>query len=177
MKKTMIALGLFAVMLFSFTYAYAQNPGTGPGHKGMHHQEGWGPRKTFNLTPEQKAQFRELRRKFRLENAQLIGTLVTKRIEFQSLWTDPKADPKAILDKEKELRDLQNQMRDKVFQAKLEARKFLTPEQISNWRPDWRMGRVHMMGHGRTMGGGGMMGRGGMMGCGHGMNPGHGMSN
>ncbi len=177
MKKTMIALGLFVVMLFSFTYAYAQDPGVRPGHGGMHHQESWGPSKTFNLTPEQKAQFRELRRKFRQENAQLIGALVTKRIEFQSLWTDPKADPKAILDKERELRDLQNQMKDKVIQSKLEARKFLTPEQIANWKPGWGMGRGHMMGRGGMMGHSGMMGQGGMMGCGHGMGSGYGMSN
>jgi Spy/CpxP family protein refolding chaperone len=171
MKKMMIGLGLLAVMLFSFTYAYAQGPGAGPGHSGMHPQESWGPSKVSNLTPEQKAQFRELRRKFRMENAQLIGSLVTKRLEFQSLWTDPKADSKAILDKEKELRDLQNQMRDKVIQYKLEARKFLTPEQIANWKPHSEMGHRHMMGRG------GMMGHGGMMGSGHGMGPGQGMCN
>ena len=171
MKKMMIGLGLLAVMLFSFTYAYAQGSGAGPGHRGMHPQESWGPGKVSNLTPEQKAQFRELRRKFRMENAQLIGSLVTKRLEFQSLWTDPKADSKAILDKEKELRDLQNQMRDKVIQYKLEARKFLTPEQIANWKPHSGMGHRHMMGRG------GMMGHGGMMGSGHGMGPGQGMCN
>jgi Spy/CpxP family protein refolding chaperone len=118
----------------------------------MHSQECWGPGKASNLTPEQKTQFQELRRKFRQENAQLIGALVTKRLEVQSLWTDPKADSKAILDKEKELRDLQNQMRDKVIQYKLEARKFLSPEQIANWKLGWGMGRGHMMGRGQGMG-------------------------
>jgi len=152
MKKTIITLGLVALMLFGVTYVYAQGPGIGPGHRGMHSQECWGPGKASNLTPEQKTQFQELRRKFRQENAQLIGALVAKRLEVQSLWADPKADSKAILDKEKELRDLQNQMRDKVIQYKLEARKFLSPEQIANWKPGWEMGRGHMMGRGQRMG-------------------------
>jgi Spy/CpxP family protein refolding chaperone len=160
MKKTIFALGLVAVMLLGVTYVYAQGPGMGPGHRGMH--ESWGPGKDFPLTPEQKSKFQELRRKFRDENAKLIGAMVTKRLELQSLWTDPKADPKAILDKERELRDLQNQLRDKAIQMRLEARKFLTPEQISNFGPGCGMGpgfgRGHMMGQGMGMGRGhGMM--------------------
>jgi Spy/CpxP family protein refolding chaperone len=126
--------------------------------------ESWGPGKDLALTPEQKAKFQELRRKFRDENAKLIGAMVTKRLELQSLWTDPKADPKAILDKERELRDLQNQLRDKGVQMRLEARKFLTPEQIENWRPGMGMGRGPGMGCGPGMGHGPGMGRGhGMM--------------
>jgi len=167
MRKTIVALGLVAIMLLGVTYAYAQapgmGPGYGPGHRGMH--EHWGPGKDLSFTPEQKAKFQELRRKFSGENAKLIGAIVTKKLELRSLWTDPKADSKAILDKEKELRDLQNQMRDKVVQMKLEARKFLTPEQIENWGPGWGMGRGFEGGYGmgRGMGPGhGRMGRGGM---------------
>jgi len=149
MRKTIIALGLVAVMLLGVTYVYAQGPGFGPGfgpgHRGMH--ESWGPGKDLALTPEQKAKFQELRRKFRDENAKLIGTMVTKRLELQSLWTNPKADPKVILDKERELRDLQNQLRDNGVQMRLEARKFLTPEQIENWKPGMGIGRGFGRGH------------------------------
>lgn len=159
MKKTIITLGLVAIMLLGVTYAYAQGPGMGPGHRGIH--ESWGPGKDYPLTPEQKTKFQELRRNFREENAKLIGAIVTKRLELQSLWINPKADPKAIMDKEKELRDLQNQLKDKAVQMRLEARKFLTPEQIQNWKPGWGMGRDHMM-----------AGRGRMMGAGHRMGPG-----
>ena len=163
MKKTIVLLSLVALMVLGVTYAFAQGPGMGPGHKGMH--ESWGPGKDSSLSPEQKAKFQELRRKFREENAKLIGAMVTKRLELQSLWADPKTDPKAILDKEKELRDLQNQLRDKGIQMKLEARKFLTPEQIANFGPGCGMGPG--VGRGRMMGGGYGMGRGGM-GPGHG---------
>jgi Spy/CpxP family protein refolding chaperone len=160
MRKTIVVLGLVAVMLFGVAYVYAQGPGMGPGHRGMH--ESWGPGKDYPLTPEQKTKSQELRRKFRGENAKLIGAVVTKRLELQSLWTDPKADSKAILDKEKELRDLQNQLRDKAVQMRLEARKFLTPEQIAGFGPGGGMGpgfgRGHKMGYGPGMGRGyGMM--------------------
>ena len=163
MKKTIVLLGSVALMVLGVTYAYAQGPGMGPGHKGMH--ESWGPGKDSSLSPEQKTKFQELGRKFREENAKLIGAMVTKRLELQSLWADPKTDPKAILDKEKELRDLQNQLRDKGIQMKLEARKFLTPEQIANFGPGCGMGPG--FGRGRMMSGGCGMGRGGM-GTGHG---------
>ena len=150
MKKIIVTLGLVAVMLLGVTYVYAQGPGMGPEHRGMH--ESWGPGKDSPLTPEQKTKFQELRRKFRDENAKLIGAMVTKRLELQSLWTDPKADSKAILNKERELRDLQNQLRDKAVQMRLEARKFLTPEQIENWEPGWGMGRGFRGGHGMDRG-------------------------
>jgi Spy/CpxP family protein refolding chaperone len=156
MKKTLLALSLITVLILGVTYVYAQNPGhgPGPGWKGEHGRESGNPGKFPNLTPEQKANFQELRRKFNEETAQLRESLVSKRIELQSLWTNPNADPKAIVDKEKELRDLQNQMKDKALQMKLEARTFLTPEQIqeSGQGMGRGFGRGHMMGHGRGMG-------------------------
>jgi Spy/CpxP family protein refolding chaperone len=154
MRKTIVLLGLVALMVLGVAYAYAQGPGSGPRHRGMH--ESWGPGKDYSLTPEQQTKFQELRRKFREENAQLIGAMVAKRLELQSLWTDPKADSKAILDKEKGLRDLQNQLKDKAVQMRLEARKFLTPEQIQNSKPGLGMERGHRMGHGYGMDRGGM---------------------
>jgi len=165
MKKTLLALSLITVLVLGMTYVYAQTPAQGPGHgPGWKGERGWesgNPGRFSNVTPEQKAKFQELRRKFNEETAQLRGALVTKRIELQSLWTNPNADPKAIVDKEKELRDLQNQMKDKALQVRLEARKFLTPEQIQE--SGQGMGRG--FGHGR------------MMGPGRGMGPEHGMSN
>jgi Spy/CpxP family protein refolding chaperone len=155
MKKTIVVFGLLAAMLFGITFAYAQGPGFGFGHKGMpSHESRWHQEWSF-LTPEQKVKFQELRRRFDEETAQLKGATLTKRLELRSLWTNPKADSKAILDKEKELRDLQDQMKDKVIQSKLEARKLLTPEQISQF------GQGGGMGHG--------FGRGYKMGCGYGM--------
>jgi Spy/CpxP family protein refolding chaperone len=156
MKKAIITLGLVTLMLFGVTYVYAQSQGFGPGHKGEPCREPSNPGKWSTLTPEQKTKFQELRRKSIEETASLRGTILTKRLELKSLWTNPKADPKAIMDKEKELRDLQNQMRDKVVQNILEARKLLTPEQIAEFGQGCGMGpgfgRGRMMGHGQGKG-------------------------
>jgi len=152
----MIGLGLVIVMLFGISYVYAQEQGDPPRHGWMHGEKSWGQGKRLNLTLEQKAKFQELRRKFIGENAQLIGELVAKRLELRSLWTDPKADSQAILAKEKELRDLQNRMKDKIIQYRLEARNSLTPEQIEKLGLIGGMGRRRMMGHGWGMGHPGM---------------------
>ncbi len=147
MKKTIVVLGLAAIMVLGVAYAYAQGPGFGPRPR-----PGWGQEKWSSLTPEQQTKFQELRQRFNDETAQLRGAMLAKRLELQSLWTNPKADPKAILEKEKEFRGLQDQMRDKAVQFKLEARKILTPEQLSQFGPGWGMGRGfgggHMMGYG-----------------------------
>ena len=168
MKKRVVILGLVAVMVLGVAYAFAQGPGSGPGPG---HRPGWGQEKWSSLTPEQQTKYQELRQKFNDETAQLRGTMLTKRLELQSLWTNPKADSKTILDKEKGLRDLQNQIKDKAVQMRLEARKFLTPEQIQNWKAGRGMGRG--FGGGHMMGGRHGMGRGGM-GPGRGMGPGEG---
>ena len=160
MKKGMVALGLVMVMFFAVSYVYAQEqtapPMHGGMHGGMHGEKSWGPGKKLNLTPEQKAKFQELRRRFIAENAQLIGGVVAKRLELRSLWSDPKAESQAILAKERELTDLQNRLREKKVQYKLEARKSLTPEQIEKLGMMRGMRRGGMMGHSCGMGRPGM---------------------
>jgi len=147
MKKVMVALGLVVVMLLVVSYGYSQEQSNPPGRARMEGKKFWGEGKGLNLTPEQKAKFRELRRKFIGENAQLIGGLVAKRLELRSLWSDPKADSKAILAKEREVRELQNRMRDKIIQYRLEFRSSLTPEQIEKLGMMKGRGRGRMMGH------------------------------
>jgi len=142
MKEAMIALGLVMVMLFGISYVYAQEQGIPARHGRMQGEKSWGHGKGINLTPEQKAKFKELRRKFIRETAQLRGELLAKRLELKSLWSDPKADAQGILAKEKELRDLQNRMRDKIIQDKLEFRSSLTPEQIE------KLGMMRLRHHG-----------------------------
>jgi Spy/CpxP family protein refolding chaperone len=172
MKKKLIVLGLVAMLALGITYAYARGPGDGPGWRG---EECWGYQgagKGSPLTPEQETKFQELRQKFLQETAQLRGAIVTKRQELHSLWIDPKADPKVIAEKEKELRDLQDQMRDKVVESKLEARKILTPEQLSEFGSGPRIGRGYWGGHRRGYGPG--YGRGYGMGPGSERGPGYG---
>ena len=158
MKKAMIALGLVMVMLLGTSYVFAQEQSDPPREGRMQGEKSWGQGERLNLTPEQKAKFQELRRKFIAENAKLIGDRVAKRLELRSLWSDPKADSQVILAKERELRDLQNRLKDKIIQYRLEARKSLTPEQIGKLG----MMRGRGFGHGCGMGHSPGMGRAGM---------------
>lgn len=150
MKRRLIILGVVSIMVLGTVYASAYGPGDGPRGKGGPCWQSSETGRVPNLTPEQRTKFQELRQKFVAETAKLRGDLLTKRLELQSLWSNPKADAKAIVDKEKELRDLQNQMRDKGLQFRLEARQFLTPEQISEIGSGF--GRKHGFGRGPTRG-------------------------
>jgi len=149
MKRSLVVVSLVVVMVLGAMSAYAYGPGFGPRWKGGPCREGFEPGDGPALTPEQKTKLQELRQKFINETAKLRGEILTKGLELQALWTNPKAEAKTILDKEKELRDLQNQMKDKVLQSKLEARQFLTPEQMASFAPRYRMGYGMNPGFGR----------------------------
>ena len=181
MKRTMIVFGLVAVMVLGVAYAFAQGSAFGQGRGGRPCWEsggqgpgpgpGGGPGggRWASLTSEQREKFQELRRKFIKETAELRGGIVAKRTELNVLWSDPKADPQAILQKERELRAIQNQMREKAVEMRLEGRKILTPEQLAEMGPGWGMGRRMGPGMGRGFGGGwGGKGQGPGWGCGQG---------
>ena len=159
MRRLVVALALVAVVVLGVTYVYAKGPGYG--------RTGWGYERWSSLTPEQRAKFQELRQKLNDETANLRGTILTKRLELQSLWANPKADSKAIQEKEKELRSLQDQMRDKAVLFRLEARKILTPDQLAQFGPGGGMGPGSA--------GGRMMGYGPGTGCGYGRGQSYGM--
>lgn len=153
MKKMLVVLMAVAVVL-GVAYAYAQGPGFGPGRCGDCGNYG----KSASLTEAQRTQLRELRQKFFDETAPLRESMQAKRQELHSLWSDPNADPNAIVAKEKELRVLRDQMQDVAVKERLEARKILTPEQLSQggWGrgEGFRGGEGRMYGRGRGPGGG-----------------------
>lgn len=149
MKKILVVLAM-ALVLAGATYVYAVGPDSGPGPRGG--CGGFG--KGASLTEEQRTQFQELRQKFHDETTEVRESIWAKRQELRTLWSDSKADVNAILKTERELRDLQDQMRDKAVQMKLEARNMLTPEQLAEF------GKFGDPGSGRSQGKGQGKGRG-----------------
>jgi periplasmic protein CpxP/Spy len=127
MKKTLIALGLVVAMLLGITYVYAGGPGFGPGHGPGTCAGAWG---ASNLTPEQETKLQELRQNHYNEVAPFRNKMFSLRQEIRTLWSDPTADPKVIQGKTTEMRDLRDQMQDKMVQLRLDARALLTPDQI-----------------------------------------------
>jgi Spy/CpxP family protein refolding chaperone len=69
-------------------------------------------------------------------------------MEMRKLYTDPKADQAALMAKEKELAGLRDKLMERRFQAGLEFRSILTPEQIQKLD---RMPHRGMMGRGPNM--------------------------
>ena len=149
MKKGFIVFAMVLV-LAGATYVYAVGPGPGPGPR-----EGClGYGKGASLTEEQRTQFQELRQKFHSETAKLREQIWAMRQELRTLWSDSNSTADVIMKKEKELRDLQDQMKDKAIQMKLEARNILTPEQLAEF------GKLGGPGSGRGPGKGHGKGRG-----------------
>jgi Spy/CpxP family protein refolding chaperone len=149
MKKAFVVFAM-ALVLAGAPYVYAVGPGPGPGPR-----EGcMGYGKGASLTEEQRTQLQELRQKFHDETAKLREQIWAMRQELRTLWSDSKSGADAILKKEKEMRDFEDQMRDKAIQMKLEARSILTPEQLAEF------GNFGDPGSGRWQGKGHGMGRG-----------------
>ena len=152
MKKIFVVFAM-AQVLAGATYVYAVGPGPGPGPR-----EGcMGFGKGASLTEEQRTQLQELRQKLHDETAKLREQIWAKRQELRTLWSDSKSGADAIMKMEKELSELENQMREKAVQMKLEARNILTPEQLAEFGKFGGPGpeRGPGMGHGRGRGCGG----------------------
>ena len=130
MKKTMFTLGLAVLVVVGVSYVFAGGPGFGPG-KGPGNCPGF--LGVSDLTSEQQTKLQDLRQNHHNEVAPLKEKMFNLRQELQVLWADPKVDPKVIQDKENELNDLRSQLRDKAVQFKIEARSYLTPEQIASF--------------------------------------------
>lgn len=140
MKKTLVALGLVAVMLVGVSYTYAARgqgfgPGQGPGAgQGPGSGPGAGPRAGLAncpLTAEQQTQMRELRQKHFDEMAPVREEMFKLRQELRALWAKPGVTKEEIQAKTQQMNQFRDQMQDKMVEHRLEAQKLLTPEQIS----------------------------------------------
>lgn len=134
MKKTLVALGLVAVMFLGVSYTYAaRGQGFGPG-QGSGTGQGPGSRvglANCPLTAEQQTQMRELRQKHFEEMAPVREEMFKLRQELRALWAKPEVTKQEIQAKTQQMNQLRDQMQDKMIEHKLEAQKLLTPEQIS----------------------------------------------
>jgi len=130
-KTTIVGLGLILVLALVATVALAWGPGFGPGFGRGFGGPAYGSPPIPNLTAEQSAQIQALRDGFLKEIEPLQKDLVTKRIELRSLWLNQNPDSAAVTAKQKEVWDLQSKLQDKANNLRVEIRKVLTPEQLS----------------------------------------------
>jgi len=107
--------------------------GMGPGMGG-----GMGPMMLhgldqLNLSAEQWGKVQVLKGAHMKAVTPVQNQLFAKRNEIRMLWAEPNPDGAQILAKQKELGELQGQMREKATQFALDVRKVLTPEQLTKF--------------------------------------------
>lgn len=156
----LVAFGASAVFAFGpgfghgpgSGYGCAPQAGFGPGH----HGPGFGPgmAQALNLSKEQMDKMFELQGRSFNEMRGLRYDLFQKRLEARGMYTDPKVDEATIAAKQKEINSLQQKVRDRMAQLKLEQRRILTPEQLKklhDLQASGGFGRGFGPGHGMRM--------------------------
>ena len=113
----------------------------------------------LGLSKEQIAKMHDIWKKYFVDTRNERFDLAEKWLEIHRMFTDPKADPGAIMAKQKELMAIRDRLMLARAQAMVDSRSVLTPEQLE--KLDMAM-MPHYLG---GMGGmhRGMMGEHGMM--------------
>jgi len=158
-KHTLTVIGIMVaiVLVGGWTFAHGPKGGRGYGHQGYGYADPYS-----NLTSEQREKLQAQQQKFSEDTAELRRELSQKRLELRGLWIDPKADPKKIRAKQKELFELQRRLQEKALEHKLAIRELLPEEQIGQgpwgsgygmgYGPHHRKGHMGGSGHGFTRG-------------------------
>jgi Spy/CpxP family protein refolding chaperone len=156
---------IFLILLFFAGFsqtAMAQGP---PERRGWEDRGGrgmMGPMHTpmmdwasqLNLTPEQSAKLQDLREAFLRDTLTWRNELLIKRFDIRDLLRNPDSEPQAILNKQREISDLESKIQERGILLQIELRKVLTPEQIKLLPPHagGMYGPFMMPGRGRGMG-------------------------
>jgi len=128
MKHSRILL-IVAVLVLLGSWAVA-GPGGGMG-RGMGPGYGVPPMGVPNLTPEQSQKLQELQQSHFNEIAPLQNQMFSKRAEMRMLWSQANPDAGKIEAKQREIQELETQLREKATQHQLAVRQILTPEQLA----------------------------------------------
>lgn len=87
----------------------------------------------LGLTDEQRGAVDKIEKAYDDEIDFLQGKLMSKRLELQSLFSNPEIDEDQIRGRAREVFDLQDECRRMAVDYRLEVRRLLTPEQLRNW--------------------------------------------
>jgi Spy/CpxP family protein refolding chaperone len=154
MKKLRLILITVAMSLLLSVPVFAFGPGheAGPGGGcGYHNEAGL---RNLNLTDEQKVTIEALQLAHHKEIKPVREKMFDKAVELRRMWLQPSPDKDKIINLQKEVRVLRDQLEDKATAHKLAIRKVLTPEQQeklvnSGWGRGMGFGpRGGMRGHG-----------------------------
>ena len=148
-------ISIVVLLALALTLGLAASSWARPGGGGM----GCGMMGAMNLTPDQAGKLFDLKEKFRTDTADMRKQMMVKHAELAALRKAEKPDQAVIDAKQKELKALWDQMKEKRTAFKLEATK-ISPDLAKAFDHGKGGGKRH---GGCPMGGGGMgpMGPGG----------------
>jgi len=132
MKKTGLALIISALFLI-----------TGTAFAGDSDRVGWmGPfspdlLSKLKLSGNQESEIQALRKTVIEKVSPLRSSLFQIKGELKDLWVQNKPDESRIKEKQKEIRLIRDQIKDKITNYSLELKKLLTPEQNSQLAALW----------------------------------------
>ena len=162
MDRAWKTLLLFLFIAFSPQVASAQGPPErkgwedrgGGGRMGLMHTPMMDWASQLNLTPEQSAKLHDLREAFLRDTLTWRNELLIKRFDLRDLLRNPESEPQAIINKQREISDLESKIQERGILLQIELRKVLTPEQIKLLPPHvgGMYGPPMMPGRGRGMG-------------------------
>ena len=121
MKTSKISIVVVLALALTLGLAAASWAGPGDGDKGC------GMMGAMNLTPEQAGNFFDLKEKFRNDTAAMRKDMMVKHAELAALKKAEKPDQAVIDAKQKELKALWDQMKEKRTAFQAEATK-ISPE-------------------------------------------------
>lgn len=132
MKKTGLALIISALFLMA-----------GAAFAGDSSRAGWmGPfspdlLSKLDLSDNQESEIKALRKTLIEKVSPLRNSLSQIKGELKDLWVQNKPDESRIREKQKEIRLIRDQIKDKITNYSLELKKLLTPEQNSQLAALW----------------------------------------
>jgi Spy/CpxP family protein refolding chaperone len=129
-------LGLIGALLLVLVLPTAVAARRGP--PGSGNQAGGGFSESIatvppDLTEEQRAALAGIERAYGEQLNKLRRKLMSKRLELQVLFNNPRADESTIRSRAKEVFELQGECHQTKFDYQMAVRSLLTPEQLKAW--------------------------------------------
>jgi len=131
-NKNVTLAAVFLLLVLAPASAFAQGWNKGAGGSSCVSRD-YVSVEDLRLGKEQRATIERIEKDYSGRIESLRGKLMTKRLELQSLFRNPRADVQTIRARAREVIDLQSACQQLSVDYQIEVRALLTPEQIGKW--------------------------------------------
>ena len=150
MKKTVMAIGMVVALLAAASLAMAWGPGygRGAGYAAGPSYSGCLYAPNVNLTAEQTGKLNSLQQAFLNESLPIRNELASRALELRTLMAQPGTDASKTSVKQQEIFALQQKLQERSLAYQSDARKILSPQQLSALPPGCAFGFAAGTGYG-----------------------------